>query len=833
MIDNDIKKVLILGGGPSKISQENELDNSSFETALLLKQNNIQPFIVDNNPFSLTASTIDNEYVYTVEVNSKNVKHIIESTHPDALIATLGGLKAINVAQSLVTSGFLQKHNVKLLGLNNKALKMINNPYHIKKIIRAVSEPVVPSEIVSSEHEAFSIVREIGFPVIVKSISAHENTHRQICQNSESLSDALTEGFEKSSVDKCAIEKSVVGYKQVEMVGLRDADGTKILISGLEDIDPVGIHSGDSIVVAPIQTLTDPEYQSLRNATFKIIEFLKIVGSCHVEFALDSNDGNYFITKINLNYNRNMALVERATGYPLQYVTTLLYLGVNLKSVELPAEYHRLTAIMEPTIDHVVVKMPVWPFENVKHADEHLNTIMKSVGSTIGVGRSVEEAMLKALRSSQFSPKDILPSMRDISNDELISQLIHPQINRFLVLIEALRRGYQVEDLTELTKIDQFYFYKLKQLLNTEEKIINYPLKLETIEAAHQNGFGDGMMSETWDVPIDYIKKLSMQAKSIPTYKMIEPSAGEFDENILSFYSSYEIENESSQFSNKTALVIGRGGNKLGPNTAADYYTAEILIQLRKVGYKTVIINNNPNSLSLNPNLSDKRYIEPIQLGDILNIIRTEKPVRVFVPGNRHYLMKEIKKEQNLNVQILPPDQETGVILPKKVTYALNFFVTKQKSYFIATEKLINNKSNGNIDFITNYQIPFFINKVQLSKDIDISQEQIAKSNWIGLVQILFNKENGISEYVGIRPLRLTETIFMSHATGINWIRELVKFYTNKLETNELDTNIKNLKISKVFNMQANFPFKQLRVNKKYGDSSQEVGARITFNDIK
>jgi carbamoyl-phosphate synthase large subunit len=314
---------------------------------------------------------------------------------------------------------------------------------------------------------------------------------------------------------------------------------------------------------------------------------------------------------------------------------------------------------------------------------------------------------------------------------------------------------------------------------------------------------------------------------------MIEPSAGEFDENILSFYSSYEIENESSQFSNKTALVIGRGGNKLGPNTAADYYTAEILIQLRKVGYKTVIINNNPNSLSLNPNLSDKRYIEPIQLGDILNIIRTENPVRVFVPGNRHYLMKEIKKEQNLNVQILPPDQETGVILPKKVTYALNFFVTKQKSYFISTEKLINNKSNGDIDFITNYQIPFFINKVQLSKDIDISQEQIAKSNWIGLVQILFNKENGISEYVGIRPLRLTETIFMSHATGINWIRELVKFYTNKLETSELENNIKNLKISKVFNMQANFPFKQLRINKKYGDSSQEVGARITFNDIK
>ncbi|MCK8606517.1 ATP-grasp domain-containing protein [Apilactobacillus ozensis] len=833
MLNKGIKRVLILGGGPSKIGQENELDNASFETALLLQKRHIKAFIVDNNPFSLTASAIQNKYVYTIEVNVKNVKQIIKNVRPDAIIATLGGLKAINVAQSLVTSGFLKEYNIQLLGMNDKALKMINNPYNIKRVIRTVNEPVVPSDIVSSEHEAFSIVREIGFPVIVKSIAAHENTHRQICQNSESLSDALVEGFNNSSVNKCAIEKSVVGYKQIEMVGVRDSEDTKILISGLEDIDPVGIHSGDSIVVAPIQTLTDPEYQALRNATFKIMEFLQVVGSCHVEFALDSSDGNYFITKINLNYNRNMALVERATGYPLQYVTTLLYLGVNLREVELPAEYHRLTAIIEPTIDHVVVKMPVWPFENVKNADEHLNTIMKSVGSTVGVGRSVEEAMLKALRSSQFSPKDILPSMREISNDELISQLIHPQINRFLVLIEAIRRGYQVEDLTELTKIDQFYFYKLKQLLITEEKIINHPLKLETIEAAHQNGFGDGMMSETWDVPIDYIKKLSMQAKSVPTYKMIEPSAGEFDENILSFYSSYEIENESSQFSSKTALVIGRGGNKLGPNTAADYYTAEILIQLREVGYKTIIINNNPNSLSLNPNLSDKRYIEPIQLGDILNIIRTEKPVRVFVPGNRHYLMKEIKKNQNLNVQILPPDQETGVMLPKKVTYALNFFVTQQSSYFITTEKLINNKSNGDINFITNYQIPFFINDDQLAKDIKISKNCISKSNWIGLVQILFNKEDGMYEYVGIRPLRLTETIFMSHATGINWIRELVKFYTNKLDEVELKNNINKLKVSKVFNMQANFPFKQLRINKKYGDSSQEVGARISFNEIK
>ncbi|MBC6388165.1 carbamoyl phosphate synthase [Lactobacillus kunkeei] len=826
-MDNKIKKVLILGGGPSKIGSETELDAAAFQMMTALKKNGIQVLVIDNNPFSLTLSEVQPANVFIKEINLKNVLDVIKKESPDAIIPIAGGLRAIHVTQELLNQGILSDLGVRVLGISKESLKVINNPDKMKIAINSIDEPAVPSKIVRTDSEAFEVVREIGFPVNIKKVNHKESTERIICNNAEELSDMLEDEFEDDSV--CIIEKSIVGYKQIETVAVRDQTNTKILISGLENIDAVGVHSGDSIVISPVQTLGDIEYQSLRTATFKMMDLLNIVGLCHIQFALDPNDGsNYYITKINPMINSSSALAARSTGYPLVYVCTNLLLGNSLPEIQLHANYHRLTPIMEPTLDHVVIKMPVWPFDNVQEANQHLNTTMKSVGSTIGVGRTVEEAMLKALRSSQFSPRDVLPSMYEISSDELISQLIHPKSDRLLVLIEALRRGYQVDELEELTKINQFYFYKLKELLDVEELIIKEPMKLSTIEVAHDHGFGDGMMAETWHQPIEKVRELYHAAGEYPTYKAIEPSAGEFDQNIRSFYSSYEIENESSQESEKTALVIGRGGNKLGPNTAADYYTAEMLIQLHRIGYKTIVMNNNPNALSLSPQISDKQYIEPIQLGAILNIIELEKPVRVFIPGNRHFLLKQLKKYTDLNVQVLPPDQETGVVLPKDVTYALNFFVTQDESYFISTEKLIsNNKSD--LDYVTAYETPYVLDDDALQRDIEESKSHIQSSNWIGLVQILFNQnKKGESEYVGIRPLRLTETIFLSRATGINWVRALVRFYTKRLDINELMKNMPDMS-NRVTHMQATFPFKQLNVKVDHANSSQEVGAKIKF----
>ncbi|WP_105956026.1 carbamoyl phosphate synthase preATP-grasp domain-containing protein [Apilactobacillus quenuiae] len=827
MFKHEIKKVLILGSGPSSIGNETELDSAAFQMMVALKKNGIKTLIIDNNPFSLTMTEVQAANTFVKEINLKNVLEVLKKAKPDAIIPTVGGLRAIHITQELLNQGILKELNVKIIGISEAALKTVNDSNRMKTVINQSNEPCIPSKIVNNESEAFDVVRQIGFPIIVKPINQKDSAKRRVCKNTDELSYFLDNSFNDQN-KKFIVEKSVVGFKQIEMVGIRDENGTKILINGLENVDAVGVHSGDSIVVSPIQTLTDIEYQNLRTATFKIMENLEIVGVCHLQFALSTKDNLYFITKINPLVNQSTAFSARATGYPLVYTCTNLMLGKQLNEIQLPEKYNHLTPIMEPSLDHVVIKIPIWPFENIPQASQRLNTVMKSVGSTVGVGRTVEEALLKALRSSQFSPRDILPSMKNLDNDELINRLIHPQSNRLLVLIESIRRGYQVDDLEELTKINKFYFYKLKKLLEIEELIINHPMELNTIEHAHKFGFGDGMMAETWHIPIQKVREIYHQYNEYPTYKSIESSAGELKQNIESFYSSFEKENESYKESQKTALVIGRGGNKLGPNTAADYYTAEVLIQLHKLGYKTVVMNNNPNAVSLSPQISDKQYIEPIQLGDILNIIELEEPVRVFVPGNRHFLMKQLKKYKELNVQILPPDQDTGVILPKNVSYALNFFVTNENNYFISSEKLISNLNND-LDHVTNYEMPYGdIDDNQLIQNIKESYTHIDKSNWIGLVQILFNeKNNGESEYVGIRPLRLTETIFLSKATGINWIRELVKFYTKRFDSkiiDELNTNQ-----DRIASMRATFPFKQLNLYIDHGNSSQEIGAKLKF----
>ncbi|MCT6840016.1 MAG: ATP-grasp domain-containing protein, partial [Apilactobacillus kunkeei] len=369
MIDNKIKKVLILGGGPSKIGSETELDAAAFQMMTALKKNGVQVLVIDNNPFSLTLSEVQPANVFIKEINLKNVLDVIKKESPDAIIPIAGGLRAIHVTQELLNQGILSDLGVRVLGISKESLKVINNPDKMKIAINSIDEPAVPSKIVRSESEAFEVVREIGFPVNIKKVSRKESTERIICNNAEELSDMLEDEFKDDSV--CIIEKSIVGYKQIETVAVRDQTNTKILISGLENIDAVGVHSGDSIVISPVQTLGDIEYQSLRTATFKMMDLLNIVGLCHIQFALDPNDAsNYYITKINPLINSSSALAARSTGYPLVYVCTNLLLGNSLPEIQLHANYHRLTPIMEPTLDHVVIKMPVWPFDNVPEANQ-------------------------------------------------------------------------------------------------------------------------------------------------------------------------------------------------------------------------------------------------------------------------------------------------------------------------------------------------------------------------------------------------------------------------------------------------------------------------------
>ncbi|WP_056949018.1 ATP-grasp domain-containing protein [Lentilactobacillus kisonensis] len=829
----DINKVLLLGGGPTNIGHENELDAAAFERLIALKKTGAQIIYVDDNPFSVTSEEIQPANVYVQQVNFKNVVNIVEKEHPDAIMATTGGLNAMQIAWQLSESGVLSSNNVTLLGIKPADLRKVIDNQKLRELLTEINERVIASRIVADDNEAMDFVREVGFPVIVKPISASHDTSRFICNNTDELEDALDVSFKRTYIKRCSIEQSIVGYKEIEMVGVRDVNGNKMLVSGLEDMDPIGIHSGDSIIFAPTQTLINEEYQALRTATFRIMDSLNVTGTCHVQFAQSRTDSNYFVTKVSPFFTRNTMLAAKATGYPVTYVSSFLELGYSLTEVKLPAKYSKYLAFMEPTMDHVLVRIPLWPFRDINDVDQHLNTLMKSVGSTIGIGRTVEEAIIKSMHSSQFSPRDILPSVSKVDDDDVINQLIHPLASRILILMEALRRGFSIDELSELTQIDRFYFYKLNQLLRAQSFVVNNPMSPESIQVGHKYGFGDGMLAELWNVNISEISKMNQDVKYQVTYKEIEPSAGEFLENTSIFYSSYELENESHPFEGKTALVIGRGGNQLGPNSAADYYTTQILISLKKTGYKTIIMNTNPNAVSLTPQLSDKQYIEPIQLGNILNIIDIDQPDVVFLPGNRHYLANQLQQFTNLNVIVLPPDQKVASYKENQATTAVDLFVQKGEILPVTTISFFKHDNRTDIHHINDYQEPMTnweSDEVSLiAQAIDV----VNVGEWQGLVQVLFDKTaTGKYSCTGIRPVRITETAFLTKTTGINWINVLVRKYLGLLDMNSLRNQIVPTEHKRYSIMAAHFPFKELQSNRNEGTTKQEVGSSLSFENF-
>lgn len=833
-MDSNINKVLLLGSGPTQLGIENELDASAFEKLMALKKMGIKVIFINDNPFSVVSEEIQPANVYYQEINFENVKRLIEKEKPNAILPTVSGLNGLQVTWQLIDSGVLERNHVQILGISKDNIAKIINDNNLNDLLSEINEPIISSKIVNDYEEAFDFVREIGFPVIVKPISPNRDTSRKLCSNGEELQAALEYSFSRTYVNQCLIEQSIVGLKEIEMVGVRDVVGNKILVSGLEDMDPIGIHSADSIIFAPTQTLVSQEYQRLRSATFKIMDALNLNGTCHVQFAQSRTDDKYYVTKVSPFFTRNTMLASKATGYPISYISGFLELGILLTEIKLPERFGNSLAIMEPTLDHTVVKIPLWPFEDVPDADRHLNTTIKSVGSVIGIGRSVEEAIIKAMHSSQYSPRDILPTAQKMDEDSLIRQLIHPLENRMLILIEALRRGFSIDELSELTKIDQFYFYKINQLLKIQEYVKDHPLCSEAVKIGHKYGFGDGMLAELWNTDIMSIRKINQDNGFRVTYKEVEPSAGEFIEKTNIFYSSYELENESSPFNSKSALVIGRGGNQLGPNTASDYYTTQVLIELHKLGFKTIIMNTNPNAVSLVPHLSNKQYIEPIQLGNILNIVEIEKPEYVFLPGNRHYLTKQLRKFKNLKVIILPPDQEKTSFNKNKANTAVDLFIDGNNILPITTTTLDTANNKNSLKYITNYYQPMKQHTKYGNYLIDKSISMLKNSDYQGLIQVLFDYDSLTDqfEFIGFRPIRITETAFLSKITGVNWVRVLVKKNVGNVDFNRLEKMVKPDHYLRVANMISQFPFKQLRATQHAGSTQQEVGARLEFKNV-
>lgn len=828
---DSLQKVLIIGGGPTEIGHETELDGATVQILTQFKKRGIRTLVIDNNPFSVALEEIQPTNMYIQAVTTENVRHILAKDKPDAILPTLGGLQSIRIAQELQENGDLTRYGVAVLGMPTTTLRQINNPADLNATLKEIGEPVIEAQVVQTTDEALGLVESIGFPLIVKPVAPRVDTNRMICDNVDEMLTALNQGFQQSRFDQCTLERSVIGYKEIEMVAVRDVANTKILISGLENVDPLGIHSGDSILVTPPQTLTDREYQDLRDATFKIATEMGIVGVLHVNFALNPANQRFYVTKLAPYFTRGVVLAARTVGYPVALVTGHLLLGTRLVDVKLPSRFVKQTAIMEPTNDHVSVRIPLWPFQEIPDADQHLDTVMKAVGSTVGIGRSVEEAMLKSVRSSQFSPRDVLPSVSNLTDSEMISQLIHPLANRILVLIEALRRGYSPDELSELTKIDPFYFVKLQHLLTIEQCLIDHPMDVDALQQGRYYGFGDGMIARMWQTDTLAIRKLSQQADIYPTYKMIEPTAGEFSEDASAYYSTFEYENESQPLGDRTALVLGRGGNQLGPNSAAEYFTTEMLKQLKRAGYHTILMNTNPNAVSPALEFSDKQYVDPVQLGDILNVIHVEHPDIVIVPGNRHYLTRELGK-LNLNLHVLPPDQETNEPAPKAATIGVSLFVHEHQKVAVGVMDMLAPGMNKALSQVTAFRMPAELPKARRLALVEQAKQAVSERQITGMVQVLFAPKNATSKQlvvVSVRPTRLTEMAFLSKVTGVNWVRMLTRQHIGTLDNAELAKIKIDLNSKRVALMNAAFPFRQLHVLNRPGSTDQEVGATIAF----
>ncbi|GAA3173925.1 ATP-grasp domain-containing protein [Fructilactobacillus sanfranciscensis] len=840
---NDIKNILIIGGGSSNIGHEGEQDAAAFQAMLSWSRIGIKTLLIDDNPYSIMFSEIPKNNLFIKKITLENVEAIIQSENIDAITPIYGQKNALRIIKNLNKKGVLHDHNIKIIGLNadninlfggikNNTEKMAKNSLLAGRLLEN-DIPILKTNVVSNFDELRNSINEMVFPIAAKAIKASKYGRRHIFQNIEQLNNDIYDLFQQSKDNKVALEREVSGYKEIGIVAIRDIDGTKMVISSLEDMNAVGLNSTDSVVFAPAQTLNDAQLHIIRAISFRTMDCLGIKGVCHIQFALNSNNNECFVIKVNPFFNSQTAIAEKATGYPLARVVASILLNVPISDIKLPPRFHKLTSILQPISDHVTVKMPVWPFDYLPNAINKLGSKAKSTGSSIGIGRNVEGAFMNALRSSQPSPKDVLPSYSDLTEDELINELIHPTDIQILILFEAVNRGYSTSDLSELTKIDEFFFVIISNILKQIKKVKNNPLNPSVLLNGSKFGFGAGMFCHYWNATNSKINRIAIENNIYKTYKMIEPTGGEFVEKIDSFYGSFEYESDTSQLSNHSALVIGKGRNHLGPNIAADVYTAEMLIHLHKLGLKTIILNNNPNSVSLIPSISDKQYIEPVQLGDILDIVKLEKPEYIFVPGNRHYLIRELNKLSNTKIVVLPPDQKKGSWKSSKADFSFDFLVSKDSINLITSVGFSSQDGNShkNIEKQTDYFIPYKNKSLNFNHLLDNAILEIKKLELTGLIQVVFSlNEKGQATVSGVSPLRITETLFLNLATHINWIAILMKMYTGHFNIGEVEKLISNVNFNdKIIVMQTKFPFNSLEISNGIKNRSLEIGAEILY----
>lgn len=638
--NNSLKKLLVIGSGPIVIGQAAEFDYAGTQACQALKEEGFEVVLINSNPATIMTDTNIADKVYIEPINLEFVSQIIRQERPDGLLPTLGGQTGLNMAVELAKAGVLEKEGVKLLGTQLTAIEKAEDRDLFRALMRELEQPVPESDIVTTVQAAVDFANQIGYPVIVRPAYTLGGTGGGICANEEELREIVDSGIRYSPIGQCLIEKSIAGMKEVEYEVMRDANDNCIVVCNMENFDPVGVHTGDSIVVAPSQTLSDREYQMLRSASLKIIRALNIEGGCNVQFALDPQSYQYYVIEVNPRVSRSSALASKATGYPIAKMAAKIAVGYTLDEIVNPVT-GQTYACFEPTLDYIVTKIPRWPFDKFTSANRKLGTQMKATGEVMAIGRSFEESIQKAVRSLEIGVhRLLLKDANEIDDETLTARLIKADDERIFLIAEAFRRGWQLQRIQDLTNVDWWFLDKIERLVNMEDEIRREPgLTQETLYQAKRNGFTDRAIAElrreghpngahTQEGEVrDYRKAQGLT----PVYKMVDTCAAEFEATTPYYYSTYETENEVLPSNKEKIIVLGSGPIRIGQGIEFDYSTVHAVWAIRNAGYEAVIINNNPETVSTDFSTSDRLYFEPLFFEDVMNVIEQEKPIGVIV----------------------------------------------------------------------------------------------------------------------------------------------------------------------------------------------------------
>ena len=657
--NKDIKKVLVIGSGPIIIGQAAEFDYAGTQACEELKKEGLEVVLVNSNPATIMTDKNMADKIYLEPLNVDTVKKIIKVEKPDSILANLGGQTGLNIAMELAESGYLEEHNVRLLGTSPEGIKKAEDRKAFKDTMEEIGEPCIASKVVNTVEDAVEFTQTIGLPVIIRPAYTLGGTGGGIAHTLDQLKEIADSGIRMSRVNQILVEKCVSGWKEIEYEVMRDSKGNCITICNMENIDPVGVHTGDSIVVAPSQTLSDKEYQMLRTSAIKIISALKIESGCNVQFALNPNSFEYAVIEVNPRVSRSSALASKATGYPIAKVASKIAIGYTLDEIK-NAITGKTYACFEPVLDYTIVKIPKWPFNKFLTASRELGTQMKATGEVMAIAPSIEAGLLKAIRSLEENVDSlILPKLSSLSTEEIRVKLRNIDDERLWVIAEALRRNMTIEQISEITTIDKFFISKIKNIVDMEKRISESKLDIELLKQAKEMGFTDGVISRLTNIAEEEIKKMRLDNSIIANFKMVDTCAAEFDAQTPYYYSSYDEDNEADiKTEKKKIMVLGSGPIRIGQGIEFDYCSVHCVWALKKKGYETIIVNNNPETVSTDFDIADRLYFEPLTKEDVENIIRTENPYGAIVQFGGQTAIKLTRALKEMGVKILGTQEE-------------------------------------------------------------------------------------------------------------------------------------------------------------------------------